>query len=100
MFRTFFPPPSLGHCQVHPCSSFRNTGTIFIYFQVLSISQFHSARLAASMAGGEVGEPVGPAHGLHVVHVAAAAEVAAVRQVDLKLATTSANRVTEEHVLW
>ena len=51
------------------------------------------------MAGGEVGEPVGPAHRLHVVHVATAAEVATVRQVDLKLATTSANRVTEEHVL-
>ena len=50
------------------------------------------------MAGGEVGEPVGPAHRLHVVHVAAAAEVATVRQVDLKLATTSANRVTEEYV--
>ena len=52
------------------------------------------------MAGGEVGEPVGPAHRLHVVHVAAAAKVATVREVDLKLATTSANRVTEEHVLW
>ena len=51
------------------------------------------------MAGGEVGEPVGPAHRLHVVHVTAAAKVATVREVDLKLATTSTNRVTEEHVL-
>ena len=41
------------------------------------------------MARGEVGEPVGAADRLHVVHVAAATKVATVRQVDLKLATAA-----------
>ena len=36
------------------------------------------------MTRGEVGQPVGAAHWLHVVHVALAAEVAAVRQVYLE----------------
>ncbi len=36
------------------------------------------------MAGGEVGESVGAAHGLHVVHVAFASEVARGGQIDLE----------------
>ena len=50
------------------------------------------------MARREVGEPIGSAHRLHIVHVAAAAKVAAVRQVDLKLATASTHRVTEKAI--
>ena len=41
------------------------------------------------MARREVGESVGAADRLDIVHVAAAAKVATVRQVDLKLATAS-----------
>ena len=41
-------------------------------------------RGAARVARREVGQPVGAAHRLHVVHVALAAEVAAVGQVDLE----------------
>ena len=39
------------------------------------------------MAGREIGESVGSAHRLHIIHVAAATKVATVCQVDLKLAT-------------
>ncbi len=39
---------------------------------------------AAGVAGREVGQPVGAADGLDVVHVALAAEVAGGRQVDLE----------------
>jgi hypothetical protein len=39
---------------------------------------------AAGVAGGEVGQPVGAADGLDVVHVALAPEVAGGRQVDLE----------------
>ena len=39
---------------------------------------------AARVAGGEVGQPVVPAHRLHVVHVAGAPEVARGRQVHLQ----------------
>ena len=51
------------------------------------------------MAGREVGESVGPAHRLHIVHVAAAAKVATVRQVDLKLATALPHRFTVESIV-
>lgn len=39
---------------------------------------------ASGMAGREVGQAVGTAHGLNVVHVALAPEVARRRQVDLE----------------
>ncbi len=39
---------------------------------------------ASGMAGREVGQAVGAAHGLNVVHVALAPEVARRRQVDLE----------------
>ena len=50
------------------------------------------------MARREVCEPVGPTHRLHIVHVAAAAKVTAVGQVDLELATTSSHRVTAKSI--
>ena len=39
---------------------------------------------APGVAGGEVGESVGPAHRLHVVHVTLATKVARSSQVDLE----------------
>ena len=41
------------------------------------------------MARREIGESVGTAHRLHIVHVATATKVATVRKVDLKLATAT-----------